>query len=79
MLKGLLNHNTNGSTYEYQELMHYADKYNIELLDAWKASENEKYNFTLNRSFFPRDIELQQGLQINRLIDGYFWRNKSNL
>ena len=78
MIKGLLNHNTNGSTYEYLELMSYARKYNIDLIDAWKADESEDYAFTLNRSFFPKDLALQQGIQINRLIDDFFWRNKSN-
>lgn len=52
-----------------------AKKRNIVLHRHWEKCD-EQIDFTINRRYLEHYIPIQQGIQINRIVDGIFWKDK---
>lgn len=73
---GLLQSNLSQDNYEYQQLHRAAKDKSITLIDSWNIEKSSGFDFTINRNYWEKSIELQSGRQFNRLLDGYFWHDK---
>ena len=73
---GLLQSNLSQNNYEYKELHRASKDRNITLIDSWNMDKSENFDFTINRNYWEKSIELQSGRQFNKLTDGYFWHDK---
>lgn len=60
-----------------RRLKEEAKALNINIVDYWNTpTEDIEYIATINRRYLNNLIPLQRGKQINRMVDGIFWKNK---
>lgn len=53
-----------------------AKHFDVDIHTYWDAPDNVEYIATINRQYIHKNIELQHGKQINRIVDGIFWKDK---
>lgn len=60
--------------YMQEQFLKEAKKRNVVLHNYWEYCGDA--DFTLNREYYDKHIREQKGVQINRMVDGIFWRDK---
>ena len=73
MKTGLLLSNIKNN-YMIKRFMEESEKRNVELFRQWE--KHELSDFTINRMYLDKYVTLQEGKQVNKIIDGIFWHDK---